>query len=166
MIIRLTQKLAAKLGESPTNALPRDPDIFSDWTGHLFTANRTQYVILVNSATLYTVLMYGRGITDGGIFIDRLLSTLRDYMTDDDLPFLFHRFIVPRSATVSFSKTGDRSLLGSINDHVAIAKSYLIEMDESPFTVAGSLNSTPMKYLHYRTAREELLNRSVGTLES
>ena len=31
MIIRLTQKLATKLGETPANALPRDPDLFSDW---------------------------------------------------------------------------------------------------------------------------------------
>jgi len=112
---------------------------------------------------LYTVLMYGRGITDGGIFIDRALSALRDFMTDDDLPFFFHRFIVPQSANVSFSKTGDRSLLGSINDHVACAKIYLSESDESPFAVAGRLNATPMKYLGYQTPREEMIRRAAAS---
>lgn len=162
MIIRLTQKLADKIGEAPANALPRDPDLFADWTANLFTANRVQYIILVNSATLYTVLMYGRGITDGGIFIDRALSALRDFMTDDDLPFFFHRFVVPQSAKVSFSKTGDRSLLGSINDHVACAKIYLSESDESPFVVAGRLNDTPMKYLGYQIPREEMMRSAAA----
>ena len=50
MIIRLTQKLAAKLGETPTTALPRDPDLFADWTANLFTANRVLYIIRVISA--------------------------------------------------------------------------------------------------------------------
>jgi len=160
MIIRLTQKLAAKLKESPASSLPRDPDLFADWTANLFTANRVQYIILVNSATLYSVIMYGRGITDGGIFIDRALSALRDFMTDDDLPFFFHRFIVPQSATVSFSKTGDRSLLGSINDLVACAKIHLGEYDDSPVGAAKRLNDMPMKFLGYQFPREEMMRRS------
>lgn len=160
MIIRLTQKLVAKLKEAPASSLPRDPDLFADWTANLFTANRVQYIILVNSATLYSVIMYGRGITDGGIFIDRALSALRDFMTDDDLPFFFHHFIVPQSATVSFSKTGDRSLLGSINDHVACAKMHLCEYDDSPFEASKRLNETTMKYLGYQTPREEMMRLS------
>jgi len=159
MIIRLTQKLAVKLGEAPASTLPRDPNLFADWTANLFTANRVQYIILVNSATLYSVIMYGRGVTDGGIFIDRALSALRDFMTDDDLPFFFHRFIVPQSATVSFSKTGDRSLLGSINDLVACAKIHLGEYDDSPFGAAKRLNDMPMKFLGYQFPREEMMRR-------
>jgi len=122
MIIRLTQKLASKLKETPASSVSRDPDLFADWTANLFTANRVQYIILVNSATLYSVIMYGRGVTDGGIFIDRVLSALRDFMTPDDLPFFFHRFIVPQSATVSFSKIGDRSLLGSKGNGARLAR--------------------------------------------
>lgn len=126
----------------------------------IYSASRVQYIILVNNATLYSVIMYGRGVTDGGIFIDRALSALRDFMTDDDLPFFFHRFIVPQSATISFSKTGDRSLLGSVNDLVACAKMHLSEYDDSPFEAAKRLNDMPMKYLGYHTPREELIKRA------
>lgn len=160
MIIRLTQKLAARLKEAPASSLSRDPNLFADWTANLFTANRVQYIILVNSATLYSVIMYGRGVTDGGIFIDRALSALRDFMTADDLPFFFHRFIVPQSKTVSFSKTGDRSLLGSMNEHVACAKIHLGEYDDSPVEAAKRLNDTPLKYLGYQTPREEIIKLS------
>jgi hypothetical protein len=110
--------------------------LFADWTANLFTVDWVQYIILVNSATLYSVIMYGRGITDGGIFIDRALSALRDFMSDDDLPFFFHRFIVPKSASVSFSRTGDQSLLGSINDLVACARIHLGEYEDSSFGAA------------------------------
>lgn len=162
MIIRLTQKLASKLKESPANTLPRDPELFSDWIANLFTANRVQYIILVNSATLYSVILYGRGITDGGIFIDRALSVLRDFMTDDDLPFFFRRFIASQSVDVSFSKTGDRSLLGSVNDLVACAKMHLSEYDDSPFEAAKRLNNMPMKYLGYHIPRAELIKRAAS----
>jgi hypothetical protein len=160
MIIRLTQKLAAKIKEAPASSLSRDPDLFADWTANLFTANRVQYIILVNSATLYSVIMFGRGVTDGGIFIDRALSALRDFMTDDDVPFFFHRFIVPQSTTVSFSKTGDRSLLGSINDLVACAKIHLGEYEDFPFVAAKRLNEMPMKFIGYQFPREEMMKRS------
>jgi hypothetical protein len=47
---------------------------------HLFTADRTQYIILMNSASLYSCVMYGRGITDDNTFIERSLGMIREFM--------------------------------------------------------------------------------------
>lgn len=64
MILRITAQLGKKLGFTPSQVLPMDTNPFTDWAAHLFRADRTQYILLTNTATLYSVVMYGRGITD------------------------------------------------------------------------------------------------------
>lgn len=39
MIFRLSQKLAKKIKEAPSQSLPPDPNPFADWSAHLFTAD-------------------------------------------------------------------------------------------------------------------------------
>ena len=43
--------------------------LFADWSAHLFTAERTQYILISNTASLYSMVMFGRGITDDCRFI-------------------------------------------------------------------------------------------------
>jgi hypothetical protein len=71
MIFRLSQKLAKKLKTSPPRPAPADPNPFADWSGHLFTADRTQYLILTNTPSLYSTVIYGLGIANDSQFLDR-----------------------------------------------------------------------------------------------
>jgi hypothetical protein len=160
MIIRLTQKLAKKIKVAPTAALPRDPNPFADWAANLFTAQRMQYIILTNSATLYSVVFPGRGITEADIFIARALSALTEHMHDAGHSGIFDKCITPLAKEIAFSKTGDRQLMGSINDHVQRAQIYLERMDASPHTVSLKLNGTPMSALEFRYPREELVKQT------
>jgi hypothetical protein len=48
MIFRLSQKLAKKLKEGTLPPLPLDENPYADWSAHLFTADRTQYILLTN----------------------------------------------------------------------------------------------------------------------
>jgi len=68
MIFRLTLKLAKKIGIAPLPAISYDEnrDPLMDWNADLFTVQRTQYIILTNTASLYSMVMHGRGITPGG----------------------------------------------------------------------------------------------------
>jgi len=154
MIFRLTQKLAKKTGITPSQCLPLDRNPFADWSAHLFTAQRVQYVIMTNTSSLYSIVMYGRGITDDNQFIKRALSCMSEFMTDDGNEFLFRRLIAPRTGTISFSKMGDRRVLGSINDLVIQAKFHLVEGELSPFDASLLLNQTPMSYIGYRSPKE------------
>lgn len=70
MIIRQSQKLNAKIKSGKLCGLPLDENPYADWSAHLFTADRTQYVILSNTASLYSTVMYGRGINNDGLFIE------------------------------------------------------------------------------------------------
>jgi len=68
MILRLTAKLTRKLGMAPLPALPRDQGMnpLLDWHAHLFTVQRQQNILATNTASLYALVIPGRGITTDG----------------------------------------------------------------------------------------------------
>jgi len=147
MIFRFSQKLATKLKAGKLESLPADENPYADWSCHLFTADRTQYIILMNTASFYSCVMFGRGITDDSAFIARALDTIRDFTADDGKQFIYRKFIAPSSGTVSFAKALNRSVTGSMNDHIHAAK-LMLEDDMAPSDVGYRLNETPMSALN------------------
>ena len=147
MICRLSQKLntkikAGKLGEMPLNENP-----YADWTAHLFTVGRTQYIIVTNTKSLYSVVVQGKGITNDKKFIERVLSTVREFMKDDGQEFVYRKFIEPASDNVQFGKALNRSVTGSLNELIKFAELWLIEDELSPYDVGFRLNDTRMSAL-------------------
>lgn len=154
MILRLSTKLATRLKVTPSKVLPLDANPFADWSAHLFTADRTQFVIVTNTASLYSTVLYGRGISSESHFIERALSSLREFMEDDGLMSIYERLIAPASSTVQFSKALNRSVTGSMNDLIAHAKIWLTEGELSPHDTAFKLNDIPFSPFKYRRPRE------------
>ena len=154
MILRLSQKLNTKIKAGKLTEMLLDENQYADWSCHLFTADRTQYIILSNTASLYSCVMYGKGITDDSRFIERALSTIREFMEDDGQAFVYQKLIAPASGTVSFAKALSRSVTRSMNDMIHHAKMWLIERELSPFDVGFKLNEIPMSALGYANARE------------
>jgi len=140
MILRLSQTLAKKLKEGPLPSVPLDENPYADWSAHLFTADRTQYIIVANTKPLYSVVMYGKGITDYSKFIGRALSNLREFMEADGQAFVYQRFVAPTSGSVRFAKSLDRSVTGSMNELVKFAKLWLEEGELAPFDIGFKLN--------------------------
>ncbi|BBO31098.1 DUF6933 domain-containing protein [Lacipirellula parvula] len=166
MVIRLSQKLSKRVGETPTNVLPLDQNLLADWSGHLFTADRTQYVILTNTASLYSAVFYGRGVTDGGRLIQRGLESVRGVMVDDGLGFLYLRLVALSAASVIFSKSLNRSVTGSMNDLINCAKVWLTEAELSPYDTSFKLNDMPMSAIKYANPREALKSLSAEMPET
>ena len=52
MILRISAKLGKKIHLAPDRILPADLNPFADWSAHLFTADRTQYVLISNTISL------------------------------------------------------------------------------------------------------------------
>jgi len=150
MIIRLTEKLRRKI-KAPKLEYHRPvaDNPFSDWTSHLFTAKRVQYIIFTHSISLYSVVMYGKGIADESSYTSRVLDELCEFMIDDRREHIYRLRIAPAAATVQFSKTGDKRVLGSINDMVFLAKVNMIEGNLPPYDVSFKLNDTPFSMLDY-----------------
>ena len=157
MIFRLSQKMAKKIKESPTGCCPPAANPYTDWTAHLFTAERVQYVILTNTVSLYSIVAYARGMTDFSIFIDYSLNFMAEYMCADGCEFQFRRLIAPEAKEVIFSKSTDRSVIGSMNDLVHMAKWVLIERQVSPFEASQDINQAPMSCLGYKNPKEAFL---------
>ena len=154
MIFRLSNKLATKLKLSTPRPLPADSNPFADWSGHLFTADRTQYLIVTNTPSLYSTVLFAKGITHDSLFIDRALSAIRDVMVDDGFEFIYRRLVAPATKTVRFASAMNRSVTGSMNDLIYHAKVWLTEDDLSPFDVSFKINDMPMSALDYRKPRE------------
>ena len=147
MIFRLSHKLATKLkvGELPVVLLDENP--YAEWSAHLFTVARTQYIIVANTKALYSVVMFGKGITDGSEFISRALSCIREFMEDDGQTFIHQRFVATASGSVRFAKALDRSVTGSINELVKCATYYLKDGETSPHEVGFKLNDVLLSAL-------------------
>jgi hypothetical protein len=147
MIFRLSQKLNAKIKAGTLAAVPLAENPLADWSAVLFVAGRTQYVLLSNTKALYSTVLYGRGVTDAGTFIERGLSGIREFMEDDGQGAVYRRFIAPASASVRFAKALDRSVTGSMNDLIRHATAWLAEDDLSPHDIGVRLNDTLLSAL-------------------
>jgi hypothetical protein len=147
MIFRLTQKLAGKIKAGPLAAAPQGQNPYADWSAQLFRADRTQYILLCNTASLYSVVMYGRGVTDHHAFITRALAGIRDALHDDGLTLIYRRFIATATGSVRFSKALNRSVTGSMNELVKEARFCLETGAAAPQELALHLNSMPLSML-------------------
>ena len=155
MIVRLSAKIAKKIRVTPpTESLPAAANSFTDWSTHLFTADRTQYIFVSNTASLYSMVMYARGATNDNSFIQRITNFMSEFIGDDGYPFIYERIIAPQTGRISFSKALNRSFTGSMNELVKAAQYYLIEDDMSPYEVSSRLNDVLLSYLDYQTPRQ------------
>jgi hypothetical protein len=147
MIFRLSQKLNTKIKAGTLAALPLDENPSADWSVHLFAADRTQYLILCNTKSLYSTVMYAKGISDGSQFIGRALGSIREFMEDDGHLLTYQSLIAPTSASVRFAKALDRSVTGSMSALIFHAQVWLTEGDLSPHDVGFKLNDIPFSTL-------------------
>lgn len=140
MIFRLSQKLAKKIKAAKLTEMPLNENPYADWSCHLFTADRIQYIILCNTASMYSCVMYGNGITDGSRFIERALTTIREFMDDDGEQFTYRKFIKTETESISFANALNRSVIGSINELVMAAEIHLIDREMAPHELGFKLN--------------------------
>jgi hypothetical protein len=163
LIFRVTRKLASKIKTAPVEALPAHDDPLLDWTANLFRLSRWQCLILTNSASLYSVIFPGRGITNEQAFVGRGLKSLRDSLFLDGMLDVFETMIAPAADSVSFCKASDRSVLGSINELVFQATCDFLETGYPLVLVNRRINRIPMSRLKYCFGVEEfaaLANKS------
>jgi hypothetical protein len=130
------------------------------WSGHCFRIGRIEHVIMMNDASLYTILMPARGLTSIDSFLEAFLPRVAE---------VWHRFDTEfdtQNQQVIVLKRTNRSLIGSMNDAIQSAKfhfEYASEEGHSfgPTDVEQRLNMIPYKALQY-TAPFRLLPKLLG----
>jgi hypothetical protein len=147
MNFRLSQKLATKIKAGTMTAAPLHQNPLADWSAHLFVADRTQYILLTNTKSLYSTVCYGKGITSDGMFIQRALESIREFMNDDGFAAAYQQLIVPECGAVRFAKALNRQVIGSMNDMIGHATMWMIKRELSPHDVGFKLNGIPFSCL-------------------
>jgi hypothetical protein len=153
MIVRLGNTLAKKTWETGLFTRPAHTNPLADWSAHLFAVRHVHYILISNTTTLYSMVLFGRGITDGGQLIDRMTWVIREVMDHDGLGQAYEEYVVPETGRVTFAKALNRSVTGSMNDLVFQAKVCLDE-EISPYDVSFLLNELPMSHLKHRKPLE------------
>lgn len=126
------------------------------WYANLFRANRQQYILTTDAATLYTVVFYGRGIKDGATYGRAFKEALEQQLLSDAMGGAYQGLIGPCIENLTFVKTANRSILGSMNDIVRMITRHLEE--RNPHTdlvqLGAYVNETPFKVLRWKYPRE------------
>jgi len=149
MIFRLSQKLIAKIKAGTLATLPPDENPFADWSAGLFLVGRLQYILVTNTKSLYSTVLPGKGVTDGKTFVERALSSLREFMDADGQEGVYERLVAPVTGSVQFAKALNRSVTGSMNDMTKHAAFLLAEGDVSPLEIGSRLKGIPMSALKH-----------------
>jgi hypothetical protein len=147
MIFRLSQKLNTKIKAGTLATLPLDENPLADWSAGLFLVGRTQYILVSNTKSLYSTVLPGKGVTNDSQFIERALSSIREFMEADGQQGIYERFVAPACGSVRFAKALNRSITGSINDMTKHAAYWLAAGDVSLFEIGSRLKAIPMSAL-------------------
>ncbi len=166
--IEVDEPLAAPECLEGERAGPPDSDPFADWSAHLFTVERRQFILVANTPSLYSVVMPGRGVTSDKTFLRRMRVELRGFLQIEGYEYVYRKLVEPGLDKVLFSKALNRSVTGSINDLVFGAKFFMTGNEMPLFEVSVLLNETPMSYLDYnpreafRSLTDEYVNPDGG----
>ena len=154
MILRLTDKLAKRIGIRPIESLPLCANPFTDWSSHLFEAGRAEYILSTNTVTLYSVVFPARGIKGEPAFRSNMLAQLRAALLEDGFEFHYKRLIDVESESVSYSKAFSRNVTGSMNDLAELASYSMEEQGRSPEEATRMLNSSPFSIIGNASPRQ------------
>lgn len=166
MVLHFTEKLRKKLRIPELTRADVTAGPHLRWYAHLFTAQRVQYILTTNAASLFSVVVFGRGITDDSDYILRFLSELHDHCDDLDLRLVYQRVIAPHTGTITLAKTSDRSVLGSMNDMVRLCK-FRLELDDvSPWDLSQKLNATPFGAIKYGFPKKEFARLPLNEVQA
>ena len=162
MIIHFTAKLRKKLHIDEVSQVVGETGPHLRWYAHLFRAERAQYILTTNAASLYSIVLHGGGVTDDDLYLRDFISNLRDYLAFDDMRLIYERCIAPRTGDIRIASCTDKSVLGSMNDMVRLCKLRVKKKDLSPWEMADALNATPFKAIAFRTPRKAFLDLPVA----
>jgi hypothetical protein len=147
LTLRPTKMLARRLHPTVPAAPPPVTNRVADWCAHEFTASRHRYLLFWNTAAFLLVLVPGRGVRDDHTLIMRLNDGLKLVMGGTDLESYYQRWIEPELAAVQWAPIPSRSVLGTMNDFMIMAKYHLVERDQSPFEISQLMAGAPMSAL-------------------
>lgn len=146
MILRLSQKLNARIKGGTLSALPPHANPLLDWSAHLFAVERAEYVLVSNTRSLYSLVLADVVFADTARFTERMLGVIR--ATLEGAGHGAHdRQNASAVEPVQLAKSLGRSMTGSMNELIAHATALLVDGDSSLTEVGEQLNDVLLSAL-------------------
>ena len=148
MLFRLTAAAASRIKLLNINliTITAKPCFLEEWIVNVFKAERQDYFIITEAASLFSILFPAKGITSVSLFesiIDETIQKIgKSFVEDLNVNELI-------SMDKLFSKTENNYLRKNQSDQIDHAKRYAKE-GKSPIQV----NKVPLKELGFRTPEE------------
>lgn len=139
MLMRLTRELQKKVRVNDLVESPGMDAPFLDWTCRTMRAGRKQYILVSNTASLYSCVFPGGAIRSSKILVERAVEAIRDVTERDGKEDIFDELIAPGRTAARFARTFSRSVTGSMNELEASAAIFLEEGIDC-FQVSRRLN--------------------------
>lgn len=150
LTLRPTKMLARRLKLAVPDALPTVQNRGADWCVHEFRDGGYRYLMLCNTASLYPLVTYARGVNDENALITCCIDAMQNNFVGTELEFQYQRWIVPELHTVQWAPIPDKAVLSSINELIQMARHG---GDRSPVELSRWLAETPMKAIGYNSPK-------------
>ena len=162
MIIRMTNKLAQKLKIGPLTMVHADPGPYLEWYAHLFTADRMQYILVTEAKSLFSIMMYGRGISNTDRFLDQWIGIMRENLINSGNRSIYNDIFLPNLDKIILAKTLSKSILGSMNDMIRISSIVVDAEGSSPDDLSRLINRTIFKGINYQKPKDAFKKLKIG----
>jgi hypothetical protein len=146
LTIRPTKMLARQLGIDLPAGMPAVPSRTADWCAHSFTFRRRRWLAFFNTASLYPVFAHAQGVNDGETLARRLAGMGIQVLRQNG-HFEQAKRLESEMDAVQWAPIPDRTVLGSINELIYLAESWLDDSDLTPTTLSLKLGQIPMSAL-------------------
>jgi hypothetical protein len=155
--IHLTEKLRDKLHFPDLGPADSVPALHHCWYAKVFTAQRVQYILTTNAACLFSVVMPGRGISDGDRYLKEFLRELREHLGALGMEVAYPTLVGDGPVTPGVVGAADRSVVQSVNNLASIATRWITRGASGPREATARVNEMPLKSLGLLTPRAMLV---------
>jgi hypothetical protein len=163
MIFKLTNKVREilRIADRDLNTFPeQSPDTIKLWYCNLFYLDRRKCLLFTQAKTLFSFLAPGVGNTEIRNFGKLFRSCASIALASEGVSEQNLQKLIDDGPDL-YAKADNRSVLGSMNDHIRTCKFYLKYRggyDNLNFTQLGrELNLAPMKYIEMDSAGRYLM---------
>lgn len=147
MLFRLSAKLNTHLKHGRLKDRPLQADPFADWSAHLFLVKREKLILVSNTHSLYSFVMYGHTLPNELRFYERTMSYMRRFMEMNGMEDVYEEHIIPNTNFHHYAKALNRSVTGCMNELIHTAIYSIAERGMEPIEVGKILNAVLLSTL-------------------
>ena len=148
---RCTKVLTKKLGLPVTADPPPPTTLLGDWYGNVLNIGHQRFVMFISERSLLPLVM---PLRERHMLLRSFKKRLAFLLVRLDIDAHFVSAELDRMDTFAIAPTANRSVLGSLNDFIYMAKNYIFYDGLDLTELALSLADTPCNPIDYQFPNE------------